>query len=61
MHKHKHRDDHMEKVCRRLSVTVRLDISDIEILEALAAKEYIRPAKKAEGIVIEYLRSHAGE
>jgi hypothetical protein len=48
----------MEKVSRRLSVTIRLDIPDIEKLEALAAKEYVRPAKKAENIVLEYLKLH---
>ncbi|MCK4528004.1 hypothetical protein KAW18_11600 [candidate division WOR-3 bacterium] len=48
----------MEQVSRRLGVTIRLDIRDIELLESLAQGERIRPAKKAENIVLEYLTSH---
>lgn len=48
----------MEQVSRRLGLTIRMDIHDIELLEALARADRIRPAKKAENIVLDYIRSH---
>jgi len=47
----------MDKVSRRLGVTIRIDIDILEKLEELAHVDKVRPAKKAELIIVDYINN----
>ena len=48
----------MEHIARRLGISLRMDIDKVGHLEELAHIDKMRPTKKAEMIIIEYLASH---
>lgn len=46
-----------DTISRRLGITVRLDMKLVETLEELARIDNVRPTKKAEMILVEYLNT----
>lgn len=48
----------MEHIARRLGISVRIDIDKVAQLEELAHIDKVRPTRKAEMIILEYLASH---
>ena len=48
----------MEHIARRLGISLRMDIDNVIHLEELAHIDKMRPTRKAEMIIVEYLEAH---
>lgn len=48
----------MEHIARRLGISIRMDIDKVGHLEELAHIDKVRPTRKAEMIILEYLETH---
>jgi len=48
----------MEHISRRLGISIRMDVEKVEQLEELAHTDKVRPTRKAEMIILEYLEAH---
>lgn len=48
----------MEHIARRLGISIRMDIDKVTHLEELAHTDKVRPTRKAEMIILEYLATH---